>query len=128
MKLFVYGTLLRKESNHQVLNGATLLYTGGLLQAKMYDTGNGYPAIELAEGSTIVGDIYEIPEHMWIDLDELEGHTGNSTTDLYSKEIVKVQIVEGLIEAVVYTICDESMKVNEILSGDWKAFRQSLYK
>jgi gamma-glutamylcyclotransferase (GGCT)/AIG2-like uncharacterized protein YtfP len=125
MKLFVYGTLLREECNHQVLNGATLLYTGELLQAKMYDTENGYPAIELAEGSTIVGDIYEIPDHMWIDLDELEGHTGNSTTDLYSKEIVKVQTVDGLIEAVVYTICDESMKVNEILSGDWKAYRQS---
>ncbi|HSO57954.1 MAG TPA: gamma-glutamylcyclotransferase family protein [Paenisporosarcina sp.] len=128
MKLFVYGTLLRKESNHQVLKGAMLLYTGGMLQAKMYDTGNGYPAIELAGGSTIVGDIYEIPDHMWVDLDDLEGYTGNSTTDLYSKEIVKVQTVDGLIEAVVYTICDESMKVNEILSGDWTAYRQSRYK
>lgn len=128
MKLFVYGTLLRQESNHQVLNGAKLSYTGGMLQAKMYDTGSGYPAIELAEGSTIVGDIYEIPGHMWVDLDELEGHTGNTTTDLYSKEIVKVQTVDGSIEAVVYTICDESMKVNEILSGDWKAYRQSRHK
>ena len=128
MKLFVYGTLLRKESNHQVLNGATLLYSGGMLQAKMYDTGNGYPAIELGEGSTIVGDIYEIPDHMWLDLDELEGHTGDSTTDLYSKEIVKVQTEDVLIEVVVYTICDESMKVNEIFSGDWKAYRQSRHK
>ncbi len=128
MKLFVYGTLLRKESNHQVLIGATLSYTGGILQAKMYDTGNGYPAIELAEGSSIVGDIYEIPDHMWVNLDDLEGHTGNSSTDLYSKELVKVQTEDGLIDVVVYTICDESMKVNEILSGDWKAYRQSQHK
>ena len=125
MNLFVYGTLLHGESNHYVLKGATLLYIGGVLQAEMYDTGNGYPAIELAEGSTIVGDIYEIPDHMWLNLDDLEGHTGNPTTDLYSKEIVKVRTLDGLIEAVVYTICDESMKMVEIPSGDWKAYRQS---
>lgn len=128
MNLFVYGTLLHGESNHHVLNGATLLYADEMLQAKMYDTGNGYPAIELAKRSTIVGDIYEIPDHMWLDLDDLEGHTGNPTTDLYSKEIVKVRTLDALIEAVVYTICDESMKMVEIPSGDWKAYRQSQYK
>ncbi|MGB5944488.1 gamma-glutamylcyclotransferase family protein [Paenisporosarcina sp.] len=128
MNLFVYGTLLHGETNHHVLNGATLLYTGGVLQAKMYDTGNGYPTIELAEGSTIVGDIYEIPDHMWLNLDDLEGHTGNPTTDLYSKEIVKVRTLDGLIEAVVYTICDESMKMVAIPSGDWKNYRQSQHR
>ena len=91
MKLFVYGTLLHGEPNHRVLEGATLLYTGSKIQAKMYDTGSGYPAIELGMGSTIVGDIYEIHDQMWSSLDDLEGYTGNPTTDLYSKEIVNVQ-------------------------------------
>jgi gamma-glutamylcyclotransferase (GGCT)/AIG2-like uncharacterized protein YtfP len=126
MKLFVYGTLLHGEHNHRVLEGATLLYTGSKLQAKMYDTGNGYPAIELRTGSTIVGDIYEIHDQMWSNLDDLEGYTGNPTTDLYSKEIVNVQTPDGLIEAFIYTICDESMKLYEIPSGDWKVYRQSL--
>lgn len=128
MNLFVYGTLLRGESNHHVLEGATLLYTGGILQAKMYDTGKGYPAIELSMGSTIVGDIYEIPDHMWLNLDDLEGYTGNPTTDLYSREFVKVQTLDGLVEAVVYTVCDESMKLYEIPSGDWTSYRQSKHK
>jgi gamma-glutamylcyclotransferase (GGCT)/AIG2-like uncharacterized protein YtfP len=125
MKLFVYGTLLCGEKNHHVLDGATLLYTGTKLQAKMYDTGNGYPATELAIGSTIVGDIYEIHDHMWASLDDLEGFTGNPETDLYSKEIVSVGTIDGFIEAVVYTVCDESMKLLEIPSGDWIAYRQS---
>jgi gamma-glutamylcyclotransferase (GGCT)/AIG2-like uncharacterized protein YtfP len=128
MNLFVYGTLLRGESNHHVLDGATLLYTGGMLQAKMYDTGKGYPAIELSMGSTIVGDIYEIPDHMWLYLDDLEGYTDNPTTDLYSREFVKIQTLDGFIEAVVYTVCDESMKLYEIPSGDWTSYRQSKHK
>lgn len=126
MKLFVYGTLLHGEPNHHVLKGARLLYSGTKLQAKMYDTGNGYPAINLAMGSTIVGDIYEIHDQMWSNLDDLEGYTGNPTTDLYSKELVHVQTLDGLIEVLVYTICDESMKLYEIPSGDWKLYRQSL--
>ncbi len=128
MNLFVYGTLLHGESNHHVLDGASLLYTGGMLEAKMYDTGKGYPAIELSKGSTIIGDVYEILDHMWLNLDYLEGFTGNPTTDLYSKEIVKVQTLEGLIEAVVYTVSDESMKLYEIPSGDWKYYRGSQHK
>ncbi|HLG26505.1 MAG TPA: hypothetical protein VI423_01835 [Paenisporosarcina sp.] len=50
--------MLHGEPNHRILEGATLLYTSSKIQAKMYDTGSGYPAIELGMGSTIVGDIY----------------------------------------------------------------------
>lgn len=124
MKLFVYGTLLRGENNHHVLDGATLLFERITLPAKMYDTGRGYPAIELAKDFTIIGDIYEILEQMWPKLDELEGYTGNFGTDLYTKELVDVQTIDGLIEVAVYTICDESMKSVVISSGDWTNYRK----
>ncbi|WP_019415742.1 gamma-glutamylcyclotransferase [Paenisporosarcina sp. TG20] len=128
MKLFVYGTLLRGESNHHVLEGATLLFEGIKIQAKMYDTNIGYPAIELEEGSTIVGEVYEIQEYIWSSLDALEGYTGNPLTDMYSKEIVKVETNEGLIEVIVYTICDVSMKSVLIPSGNWIEYRSSLIR
>ena len=126
MKLFVYGTLLHGESNHHVLEGAKLLFNNCQLQARMYDTGEGYPAIEIVEESVIVGEIYEIQDHMWQILDELEGHSGNPEVDLYSKETVNVQTSDGLIEAVVYTVCDVSMKSAIIPSGNWVKYRQSL--
>ena len=68
MKLFAYGTLLYGEKNHHVLEGAQLLYRRLTLQAIMYDTGNGYPAIELAQDSLVIGDVYEVPDYMWADL------------------------------------------------------------
>ncbi len=126
MKLYVYGTLLRGEKNHHVLDGATLLYERQILQAKMFDTGNGYPAIELTNDSTIFGEIYEVPDHLWPALDLLEGYTGDDSTDLYSKEFVNVQTMDELLEVAVYTICDESMKMLEIPSGDWISYRKSV--
>lgn len=124
MKLFVYGTLLHGEKNHHVLDGATRLYERCTLQAKMYDTGAGYPVIELATDGIVFGEVYEIIDHMWPALDELEGYTGNPEIDLYAKEVVNVQTVDGLIEVQVYTVCDESMKLLEILSGDWIDYRK----
>ena len=128
MNLFVYGTLLRGECNHHVLDGAKLLCKNCQLPARMYDTGDGYAAIELVEDTMIVGEIYEVPDHMWQSLDELEGHSGNSEVDLYSKETVNVQTSDGLIEAVVYTVCDVSMKSVLISSGDWIQYRKSFKK
>lgn len=125
MKLFVYGTLLRGEKNHHVLDGATRLYERCTLQAKMYDTTAGYPAIELTKDGIVYGEVYEIVEHMWQALDALEGYTGNPEIDLYAKEIVIVETMDGLLEVLVYTVCDESMKSLEIPSGDWIAYRKS---
>lgn len=116
------------ERNHHVMEGATLLYERCTLQAKMYDTGNGYPAIDLDKDATVSGELYEIQEYMWPALDELEGHSGNLETDLYSKEIVEVQTPEGLVEAVVYTVCDTTMRSVAIAHGDWITYRKSTGK
>ena len=125
MKLFVYGTLLSGEKNHHVLNGATLL-VNGTLKARMYDTGQGYPAIELDPDFTAFGEIYDVPDHLWPALDELEGYTGNQETDLYGKEMVEVNTRDGVVEAAVYTVCDHSMKSLDIPSGNWVEYRKSI--
>lgn len=125
MKLFAYGTLRYGESNHHFLNGAQLIYKDLTLQAIMYDTGDGYPAIELALGSTVTGDVYEVPNYMWASLDELEGYSGNPERDLYTKQKVSIQTKSGELEVVVYTVCDETMKKIVIPSGDWIAYRKA---
>lgn len=91
----------------------------------MYDTGDGYPAIELSQHSQVIGDVYEVPDNLWVNLDELEGYTGNPHTDLYTKQRVNLKTKDGGIDAVVYTVCDETMKKVIIPSGDWVAYRKS---
>ena len=54
MKLFVYGTLCLGESNHHVLEGATRYCEKASIHALLYDTGCGYPAVELRETSTVI--------------------------------------------------------------------------
>ncbi|MCZ8538394.1 gamma-glutamylcyclotransferase [Paenisporosarcina quisquiliarum] len=125
MKLFAYGTLLQGECNHHVLEEAKLLFKGLTLQAIMYDTGNGYPAIELTKDSLVIGDVYDVPDHMWASLDELEGYTGDPKRDLYTKQMVHIQTECGVLDAVVYTVCDEKMKKVVIPSGDWIAYRKA---
>jgi len=128
MKLFVYGTLCLGESNHHVLKGATRYSEKASIPAVMYDTGCGYPAVELSESSIAVGEIYEVPDYLWPALDELEGYSGNSETDLYNKVIVNAQMGSEEIETVVYTICDESMKKKIIHTGDWIKYRKTIHQ
>lgn len=128
MKLFVYGTLCMGESNHQVLNGATRYGEKAFIHAVLYDTGCSYPAVELSESSTVNGEIYEVPDHLWPALDELEGYSGNSETDLYNKVTVIAKMSLEEIETVVYTICDESMKKKIIHSGDWIKYRKTIHQ
>ena len=125
LKLFVYGTLLEGERNHRVLEGSQLLYRGITLEAIMYDTGDGYPAIELSQHSKVIGNVYEVPDNLWVNLDELEGYTGDPHTDLYTKQMVNLKTKDGDLDAVVYTVSDETMKKVIIPSGDWIAYRKS---
>lgn len=128
MKLFVYGTLCLGECNHHVLKGATRYSEKASIHAVMYDTGCGYPAVELSESSTVIGEIYEVPDHLWPALDELEGYSGNSEMDLYNKVTVIAKLSLEEIETVVYTICDESMKKKIIHSGDWIKYRKTIHQ
>lgn len=128
MKLFVYGTLCWGESNHHVLKEATRYSERASILAVMYDTGCGYPAVELSESSIVIGEVYEVPDQLWPALDELEGYRGNSQTDLYNKVIVNAQMGSEEIETVVYTICDERMKKKIISSGDWIEYRKTIHR
>ena len=71
-KVFVYGSLLRGESNHRVLGGSKMVGIGLLPDAVMYDLGS-YPAVVRGEGC-VVGEVYEVTTDVLRALDRLEGH------------------------------------------------------
>lgn len=73
--LFVYGTLLRGETNNHILDKCDLVeYT--YLRGTLYDTGSGYPAAFMEEKDhKVFGELYKLPSDsntLLLNLDELE--------------------------------------------------------
>jgi gamma-glutamylaminecyclotransferase len=72
--VFVYGSLLRGEDNHAVLEGARFL--GEAWTAPRYaliDLGQ-YPGLVAEGGAAVRGELYELEEEAVGTLDDFEGH------------------------------------------------------
>lgn len=128
--LFVYGTLLEGESNHAVLGHSCCVHKDCWVYGKLYNTGLGYPVIELDRSEThrVYGELYEITSHQLIEVDKLEGYQQPGQPNLYDRVQEKVY-VQGQTavfqEALLY--CNVSFPISEetwIPAGDWRAFRQ----
>ena len=69
--VFVYGTLMKGESNHGLLEDSRFIGARSIEGYEMYNAG-WYPAI-IAGESIIPGELYEVPERQIQSLDMLEG-------------------------------------------------------
>jgi gamma-glutamylcyclotransferase (GGCT)/AIG2-like uncharacterized protein YtfP len=112
-RVFVYGTLLRGESNHNLLTDSRFL---GMARTEplfsLFDLG-GYPAMSSGGCTSVVGEIYEVTEKVLEALDELEGHP-----DWYRRAPIKLS---GGISAETYLM--EASKVAGrplIQGGNWR--------
>lgn len=72
VKLFVYGTLMRGESNHSCLENAEFLGDDEVENARIFDLG-AYPMMLSGEG-VVKGELYHVPLKTVQLLDVLEGH------------------------------------------------------
>ena len=72
--VFVYGTLLRGESNHFRLSGSRFL--GEATTAAEFELVNlgGFPAMVQNGGTAIRGEVYAVSRSTLVLLDELEEH------------------------------------------------------
>ncbi len=70
--LFVYGTLRSGGEAAKVLEGAELIAPASV-PGGLYDTGNGYPALVLAGGGKVHGEVWRCPSSLLRALDEHEG-------------------------------------------------------
>ncbi|MCB0220701.1 MAG: gamma-glutamylcyclotransferase [Chrysiogenetes bacterium] len=72
MRLFVYGTLMRGESNHRYLKSARFERAAATrAEFALADFGD-YPAIVRPGSCAITGELYEIDEATLARVDELE--------------------------------------------------------
>ncbi|WP_292885854.1 gamma-glutamylcyclotransferase [Methanobrevibacter sp. UBA212] len=106
-KVFVYGTLMKGETNHDFLQNATFLDKTVIEEYDMYNVG-WYPAIIDGEGLAI-GEVYSVPVEDMTSIDSLEGEGS-----LYEKRCVRIT-VNGVPDfAFVYVYlgdCSDLVKI-----------------
>lgn len=96
-KVFVYGTLLKGEENHNAyLSGSRFVCCADLPGYGLYNV-DVYPGIVPEEGERVKGEVYEVDQATLRRLDDLEDEG-----DLYTRREVIAETAEGPIKVLVY--------------------------
>jgi gamma-glutamylcyclotransferase (GGCT)/AIG2-like uncharacterized protein YtfP len=113
-RLFVYGTLRKGGTAHELMSNCTLLEAGVRVTGfKLYDAGE-YPFAWYTSDpeDTITGDLFELNEGILPVLDEYEG-------DEYQR------IVLPALECYIYVIKnDKAPLLPVIYGGDWLLYKK----
>ena len=120
MYLFVYGTLLSTEYNHQTIKGSKLIGQGSIY-GKLFDIGN-YPALKEGE-NIIIGELYNIDDLTLKNCDQLEGYNqDDSENSPYIRKSVTVFLDKKELCAHVYYCNFGTNHHKEIESGNYKEY------
>ena len=120
MYLFVYGTLLSTEYNHQTIKGSKLIGQGSIY-GKLFDIGN-YPALKEGE-NIIIGELYNIDDLTLKNCDQLEGYNqDDSENSPYIRKSVTVFLDKKELCAHVYYCNFGTNHYKEIESGNYKEY------
>ncbi|WP_437837591.1 gamma-glutamylcyclotransferase family protein [Sorangium sp. So ce1153] len=117
MPLFVYGTLMRGERSHALLEGARYL---GLARTprsfELADFG-AYPALVRGGSVAVLGELYEPDRETLASLDLYEG-----CPDLFQREAIAL---EGGARCEAYLMpATQALGRPRIASGDWRAWQR----
>jgi gamma-glutamylcyclotransferase (GGCT)/AIG2-like uncharacterized protein YtfP len=112
-RLFLYGTLLRHQTNHRVLEGAAFAGDASTVPGyALYDLG-AYPAM-VAEGNGCVhGELFDVEEGMLARLDRFEG-----CPHLYARR--PVGLAAGTWADAYLQRPEQVRGYRRIESGDWR--------
>ena len=105
--VFVYGTLLKGERNHHLMDDKDFLASGRIYGFRMFNLGT-YPGIEYGDGE-VLGELYIVSDETLAKLDMLE-----EEGTLYRRVITRVDIVHNEYEAFVY-VYNQKVKDPEYL-------------
>jgi len=109
-KLFVYGSLLSGLHNHRLLETSTMLgawTTEPLFE--LVDLGS-YPAV-LEDGTTAIrGEVYEVTDDVYADVERLEG---------YPSYYGRITLDSPYGEVEMYTLSNAGTR-ESVEHGDWR--------
>lgn len=126
--VFVYGTLLKGCSNHNLLSGkgSTLIEPEARVTGHLYHLG-GFPGASLVglSNTLIKGELYNVNNEVLSRLDHLEGYRGEEhrRTNLYNRVTTPIfnrygqVIAEGIVYEINRTFAPDA---KTIPSGDWR--------
>ena len=120
VRLFVYGSLLRGESNHSQLAGSPRLAEAcTALGYSLVDLGE-YPGLVTSRSGSVVGELYEVDRTTLKALDAFEGHPV-----LFVR--VAIQLASGE-RADAYVVAREELARGRavIAGGDWRRRRRGV--
>jgi len=125
IRVFVYGTLLRGQSNHGYISAARLAAEQASVEGRLYDTGNGYPALRIGiagEGGRVYGELYDVNEEALAALDALEDYYGpGDRRNEYERVRVEVRTDRGSVSSWTYAYStDPKGRFEPIPLGDWR--------
>ncbi|MBF0470506.1 MAG: gamma-glutamylcyclotransferase [Gammaproteobacteria bacterium] len=110
-RVFVYGTLLKGERNHALLQGATLCGSHRTVPIyRLFHLGN-YPGVRPGGQSAILGEVYCIDGRILRALDRLEAYPR-----VYTRKLIPTPW--GV--AWIYLYQEEGSRARQIPSGDWR--------
>lgn len=114
INIFVYGTLKKGYRNHAYFCQNVTNIIPCTIKGTMYDTGYGYPAIQLKGDYTIYGELITVPKDDLIHFDYLQGHP-----NFYQRQLIDVNIGNVIHKAYVYTM--QKLPDNAVLmkDGNW---------
>lgn len=120
--IFVYGTLRKHERNHSLLKSNKLAFSQAWVKGALYDTGLGYPALDIDTEGITYGELYEITGDVLRALDILEDYEEGREENLFLRKILPVYTDESTLRAYVYIIApsNKDLLQKEIPFGDWK--------
>ncbi|GEL78517.1 gamma-glutamylcyclotransferase [Tenuibacillus multivorans] len=119
--VFVYGTLRKNERNHHYLKNAKLVAEQARTKGVLRDSGNDFPVLINETSDYVYGEVYEINDDILIDLDQLEGNTGNPSDSHYLREERTVETDAGVMKAKTYFYpSDRKVDFPEVPFGDWR--------
>ncbi len=112
-RVFVYGTLLRGEINHDLLDGADFLGPHRTAPCfTLYLTG-AYPGLAPGGGTAVVGEVYALGDAGLRRLDRLEDYPR-----LYDRRLIHSPYGRAWVYVYRGAIADLPV----IQGGDWRAF------
>lgn len=116
-RVFVYGTLLPGEGNHELLRGARRVGPARTLpRYRLHDLG-AYPALVAGGATAVVGEVWEVDDVTLAALDRLEDHP-----DYYRREPVAL---DGEAPAEGYLLPVAHVAGTPVIhAGDWCAHRR----
>jgi len=118
--VFVYGTLCTDQPNHELLLNADLVSRDCRTSGRMFDTGNGFPAMLPANEGVVYGELYKINKKTLKELDRLEGYRGPGYHNHYERIKCLVFLQSSVIKSYVYVYTSAKVKgLSQIQSGRW---------